>query len=195
MNYVEFTKQTASEPTEWVESWLNGAASRFDPGPSIPKKRNSSPQSAHGRIAKRYRSHLNAQLEALRDCVPSLRSMSRQNGVNEEGNDSKNLEGSTPAHKPNKAMVLSRAVKYIKHLEKYNDQLQKEIATLKAEVESNEKMAISDPFNLHGLSGTPDGSGRQQDPFLLAPLPSNMVDFGMALPPPSRLDYLTEGLR
>jgi hypothetical protein len=59
-------------------------------------------------IEKRYRTNLNDKIAALRDSVPSLRVMSRGNGANEEDDDPEDLEGLTPAHKLNKATVLSK---------------------------------------------------------------------------------------
>jgi hypothetical protein len=56
--------------------------------------------------------------------------MSRPNGT-EEDDDPEDLEGLTPAHKLNKATVLSKATEYIRHLEKRNKRLQDEVNTLK----------------------------------------------------------------
>lgn len=64
-------------------------------------------------IEKRYRTNLNDKIAALRDSVPSLRVMSRGNGANEEDDDPEDLEGLTPAHKLNKATVLSKVRSFI----------------------------------------------------------------------------------
>ena len=88
--------------------------------------------------------------------------MSRPNGT-EEDDDPEDLEGLTPAHKLNKATVLSKATEYIRHLEKRNKRLQDELNTMKGRVESYEKMAISGPITLHGPGGAADRY--HEDPF------------------------------
>lgn len=119
--------------------------------------------------------------------------MSRPNGT-EEDDDPEDLEGLTPAHKLNKATVLSKATEYIRHLEKRNKRMQDEINTLKTRVESYEKMAISGPMSLHGGLNTPDGTRYQEDPFAsglalngppqgMIPVPENIAALQRGLPP------------
>jgi hypothetical protein len=121
--------------------------------------------------------------------------MSRPNGT-EEDDDPEDLEGLTPAHKLNKATVLSKATEYIRHLEKRNKRLADEVTTLKTRLESYEKMAISGPMALHGSVGTPDGSRYQEDPFMqshglsmggpprgMIPVPENIAALQRGLPP------------
>jgi hypothetical protein len=121
--------------------------------------------------------------------------MSRPNGT-EEDDDPEDLEGLTPAHKLNKATVLSKATEYIRHLEKRNKRMQDELTTLKTRLESYEKMAISGPMALHGGVGTPDGSRYQEDPFMqshglsmggppqgMIPVPENIAALQRGLPP------------
>jgi hypothetical protein len=121
--------------------------------------------------------------------------MSRPNGT-EEDDDPEDLEGLTPAHKLNKATVLSKATEYIRHLEKRNKRLQDELTTLKTRLESYEKMAISGPMALHGGVGTPEGSRYQEDPFMqshglsmggapqgMIPVPDNIAALQRGLPP------------
>ncbi|PMD20014.1 HLH-domain-containing protein, partial [Hyaloscypha hepaticicola] len=81
-------------------------------------------KTAHNMIEKRYRTNLNDKIAALRDSVPSLRVMSKKNSRGEEVHE--DLQGLTPAHKLNKATVLSKATEYIAHLEKRNKYLVKE---------------------------------------------------------------------
>lgn len=120
--------------------------------------------------------------------------MSRPNGT-EEDDDPEDLEGLTPAHKLNKATVLSKATEYIRHLEKRNKRIQDELTTLKTRVESYEKMAISGPMSLHNMS-TPDSSRYQDDPFTpmhglpmggspqgMIPVPDNIAALQRGLPP------------
>ncbi|RAL68380.1 hypothetical protein DID88_007111 [Monilinia fructigena] len=61
------------------------------------------------------------------------------NGDDEE----EDLQGLTPAHKLNKATVLSKATEYINHLEKRNKYLQKENASLKSRIEAFEMLVMS----------------------------------------------------
>ncbi|OSS51452.1 hypothetical protein B5807_03297 [Epicoccum nigrum] len=166
----------------------------LDDAPTSKKGGSQPPKkTAHNMIEKRYRTNLNDKIAALRDSVPSLRVMSRPNGT-EEDDDPEDLEGLTPAHKLNKATVLSKATEYIRHLEKRNKRLTDEVATLKGRIESYEKMAISGPMTLHGTVSTPDGSRFQEDPFVhsmsmsgppqgMIPVPDNIRALQQGLPP------------
>ncbi|KAF2798178.1 hypothetical protein K505DRAFT_322050 [Melanomma pulvis-pyrius CBS 109.77] len=185
-----------------------------EPAPSNPKKRKSSTEeldeasegrkdkqqpvkkTAHNMIEKRYRNNLNDKIAALRDSVPSLRVMSRGNGTGEEEDDPEDLEGLTPAHKLNKATVLSKATEYIRHLEKRNKRLQDEVTTLTSRLDSYEKLAISGSMALHNSVGTPDGSRYQEDPFAhqagmsmsgppqgMIPVPENISNLHRGIPP------------
>jgi hypothetical protein len=147
-------------------------ASKKDKQPPVKK-------TAHNMIEKRYRTNLNDKIAALRDSVPSLRVMSRVNGGNEEDDDPEDLEGLTPAHKLNKATVLSKATEYIRHLEKRNRRLQDEVNTLKGRLDSYEKMSISGQLALHGPVRTPDGTRYHEDPFAHA---ASMVPQQMSAP-------------
>ncbi|KAI0580645.1 DUF2014 multi-domain protein [Pyrenophora tritici-repentis] len=165
-----------------------------DDAPSSKKGGGPPKKTAHNMIEKRYRTNLNDKIAALRDSVPSLRVMSRPNGT-EEDDDPEDLEGLTPAHKLNKATVLSKATEYIRHLEKRNKRLQEELTTMKGRVESYEKMSITGPMSLHGNLGTPDGSRYHEDPFaaqhgmpMSAPPPQGMI------PVPDNIAALQRGL-
>ncbi|KAF2659835.1 hypothetical protein K491DRAFT_712369 [Lophiostoma macrostomum CBS 122681] len=160
-------------------------------------------KTAHNMIEKRYRTNLNDKIAALRDSVPSLRVMSRPGGGNEEDDDPEDLEGLTPAHKLNKATVLSKATEYIRHLEKRNKRLQDEVNTLKGRLENYEKMAISGPMTMHGPVGTPDGNRYHDDPFAhqpgmvpvsgppqgMIPVPESMANLHRGLPPQPHYAY------
>ncbi|KAM0720128.1 hypothetical protein Q7P37_004264 [Cladosporium fusiforme] len=89
-------------------------------------------KTSHNVIEKRYRNNLNDKIVELRQSVPALRAMGRDG---EEGED---LEGLAPAHKLNKATIMAKATEYIKHLEKRNSSMEKEMAELKARVASVE---------------------------------------------------------
>lgn len=126
-------------------------------------------KTAHNMIEKRYRTNLNDKIAALRDSVPSLRVMSRANhGNGDEEDDPEDLEGLTPAHKLNKATVLSKATEYIRHLEKRNKRLNEEVDSLKARLESYDKFAMMTPNPMANAVGTPDGMRFQEDPFAAA---------------------------
>jgi len=108
-----------------------------------PTSGNARPikKTAHNMIEKRYRTNLNDKIAALRDSVPSLRVMSKKNSRGEEYHE--DLQGLTPAHKLNKATVLSKATEYIAHLEKRNKYLVKENAALKSRVDAFEILVMS----------------------------------------------------
>ncbi|PMD33064.1 hypothetical protein L207DRAFT_590135 [Hyaloscypha variabilis F] len=112
-------------------------------GSPPPSSGNGRPvkKTAHNMIEKRYRTNLNDKIAALRDSVPSLRVMSKKNSRGEEMHE--DLEGLTPAHKLNKATVLSKATEYIAHLEKRNKYLVKENAALKSRVEAFEILVMA----------------------------------------------------
>ncbi|KAG9231819.1 helix-loop-helix DNA-binding domain-containing protein [Amylocarpus encephaloides] len=98
-------------------------------------------KTAHNMIEKRYRTNLNDKIAALRDSVPSLRVMSKKNSRGEDVEE--DLQGLTPAHKLNKATVLSKATEYIAHLEKRNKYLTRENASLKSRVDAFEILVMS----------------------------------------------------
>ena len=188
------SSHSSPEPATASKKRKSPSEADDDDDASPAGKRGQPPKkTAHNMIEKRYRTNLNDKIAALRDSVPSLRVMSRPNGT-EEDDDPEDLEGLTPAHKLNKATVLSKATEYIRHLEKRNKRLADEVATLKGRIESYEKMAISGPMSLHGVVGTPDGTRYQDDPFAHAmvmsappqgmiPVPENIAALQRGLPP------------
>lgn len=186
-----------SSPEPMPDASKKRKSSSEDPDAGPPGKKDKQPppkKTAHNMIEKRYRTNLNDKIAALRDSVPSLRVMSRANGNGEEDDDPEDLEGLTPAHKLNKATVLSKATEYIRHLEKRNKRLQEEVAALKGRIESYEKMAISGPMALHGPISTPDGSRYQEDPFTPShSMPMNGPPQGM-IPVPEHIATLRQGL-
>jgi hypothetical protein len=92
-------------------------------------------------VEKRYRTNLNDKIAALRDSVPALRVMvqkieQQQNSDDaDEEFDEEELGGLTPAHKLNKATVLSKATEYIAHLQKKNKSLDQENRLLRKKIE------------------------------------------------------------
>ncbi|PQE08156.1 hypothetical protein CJF31_00008246 [Rutstroemia sp. NJR-2017a BVV2] len=100
-------------------------------------------KTAHNMIEKRYRTNLNDKIAALRDSVPSLRIMQKSARGEDTADDREELQGLTPAHKLNKATVLSKATEYIRHLEKRNSRLQDENAQMKTRINAFEKLFVS----------------------------------------------------
>lgn len=140
------------------ESSSSGAAGSAKPTLG-PKK------TAHNMIEKRYRTNLNDKIAALRDSVPALRVMVHRlentDGGGVEGGSNvdvnimdeikaeaglegdEDLGGLTPAHKLNKATILSKATEYIAHLERKNRSLAKENASLRNRVDGFEMLVMS----------------------------------------------------
>ncbi|KFH41601.1 Sterol regulatory element-binding protein-like protein [Hapsidospora chrysogenum ATCC 11550] len=117
--------------------------SSTSPPPSVLQPRKAT----HNMIEKRYRTNLNDKIAALRDAVPSLRVMVHRMGREAEGLDegdllaeAESLGGLAPAHKLNKATVLSKATEYIAHLERNNAVLRRENSHLKNRVAGLEMM-------------------------------------------------------
>jgi uncharacterized protein DUF2014/helix-loop-helix DNA-binding protein len=133
---------------------------------SSDKLQEGAKKTSHNMIEKRYRTNLNDKIAALRDCVPALRIMSKSNDPNDDNED---LEGLAPAHKLNKATVLSKATEYIKHLQKQKNQMEAEIAELRIRVENYEKMVRSGAYIFHTPVSTPDGIRFQEDMFPQTP--------------------------
>ncbi|KAF2740207.1 hypothetical protein EJ04DRAFT_237420 [Polyplosphaeria fusca] len=189
--------QSSPEPMP-ANSKKRKSSSEEADGKALGKKDRQPPvkKTAHNMIEKRYRTNLNDKIAALRDSVPSLRVMSRTNGTEED--DPEDLEGLTPAHKLNKATVLSKATEYIRHLEKRNKRLHDELSATKARMDNYEKMQISGPpMVMAGGVSTPDGNRYQEDPFGsihnqvsaapqgMIPIPESMAQLHRGLPPQS----------
>ncbi|KAI0201559.1 helix-loop-helix DNA-binding domain-containing protein [Astrocystis sublimbata] len=104
-------------------------------------------KTAHNMIEKRYRTNLNDKIAALRDSVPSLRIMSKSARGEDTTEDREELHGLTPAHKLNKATVLSKATEYIRHLEKRNSRLLDENAAMQQRIAAFEKLFMSGAMN------------------------------------------------
>ncbi|KAL5611717.1 uncharacterized protein BROUX77_001873 [Berkeleyomyces rouxiae] len=120
-------------------------------------------KTAHNMIEKRYRTNLNDKIAYLRDSVPSLRIMSKSARGEDTTEDREELHGLTPAHKLNKATVLSKATEYIRHLEKRNNRLIDENLAMQRRIQAFEKL-----FMAGAMSGT------------LGPLPPNLMSMQYA---------------
>jgi hypothetical protein len=136
---------------------------------SIGKKRKSPDppvkKTAHNMIEKRYRTNLNDKISALRDSVPSLRAMPKSApGTMEGDEDRETLEGLVPAHKMNKATILSKSVEYIHHLERRNRSLEDENASLRARIRAIEKVTIAGSMGTSVTAGGISIAPRIQGP-------------------------------
>ncbi|CZR70071.1 related to myc-type bHLH transcription factor [Phialocephala subalpina] len=145
---------------------------------SPPPRGHPVKKTAHNMIEKRYRTNLNDKIAALRDSVPSLRVMSKKNSRGEEIQE--DLQGLTPAHKLNKATVLSKATEYIAHLEKRNKYLVKENANLKSRVDAFEILVMSRQQPGGGMKQqrNPSMGRQQQQQQQMRPAYSMMDGFG-----------------
>ncbi|KAL2067470.1 hypothetical protein VTL71DRAFT_1895 [Oculimacula yallundae] len=137
-------------------------------------------KTAHNMIEKRYRTNLNDKIAALRDSVPSLRIMSKSARGEDTADDREELQGLTPAHKLNKATVLSKATEYINHLEKRNKRLQDENEEQKARLAAFETLFRS------GSMGFNPAPPPMNNPFQFAP------DYSTPGPSPNGLE--TQGM-
>ncbi|KAJ4293867.1 Clr6 histone deacetylase associated PHD protein-2 Cph2 [Collariella sp. IMI 366227] len=149
-------------------------------------------KTAHNMIEKRYRTNLNDKIAALRDSVPSLRIMSKSARGEDTTEDREELHGLTPAHKLNKATVLSKATEYIRHLEKRNNRLIDENGSMQARIAAFEKLFMAGaitgqlPNPLQqpptpmqypqdaGFLNTPMTTPRGPDPPGMIPIPDDM---------------------
>ncbi|KAG9248802.1 hypothetical protein BJ878DRAFT_476163 [Calycina marina] len=109
-------------------------------------------KTAHNMIEKRYRTNLNDKIAALRDSVPSLRIMSKRPRGKDVNDDREDLQGLTPAHKLNKATVLSKATEYINHLEKRNLRLAEENLYMKGRIDAFEKLFMAGSMGVNAAS-------------------------------------------
>ncbi|KAJ4194008.1 Clr6 histone deacetylase associated PHD protein-2 Cph2 [Fusarium falciforme] len=158
--------KSASSPDSAVGEGKTGVLSSPDPAEMSSKasrKRKSSAdpdeeeedddgnqpvkKTAHNMIEKRYRTNLNDKIAALRDSVPSLRIMSKSARGEDTTEDREELHGLTPAHKLNKATVLSKATEYIRHLEKRNTRLLDENGAMQARIAAFEKLFMAGAMN------------------------------------------------
>ncbi|KAK3953703.1 hypothetical protein QBC32DRAFT_113140 [Pseudoneurospora amorphoporcata] len=149
-------------------------------------------KTAHNMIEKRYRTNLNDKIAALRDSVPALRIMSKSARGEDTTEDREELHGLTPAHKLNKATVLSKATEYIRHLEKRNSRLIEEKTRMEGRIAAFEKLfmagamtgmtnpmqapptPIQYPQDVAAFMSTPMHTPRGPDPPGLIPIPDDM---------------------
>ncbi|KAL0941859.1 helix-loop-helix DNA-binding domain-containing protein [Colletotrichum truncatum] len=129
-------------------------------------------KTAHNMIEKRYRTNLNDKIAALRDSVPSLRIMSKSARGEDTTEDREELHGLTPAHKLNKATVLSKATEYIRHLEKRNNRLLDENNAMQNRIAAFEKLFMAGAMNgaMSPLQQPPTPMQYPQDQYINTPI-------------------------
>ncbi|KAK1963118.1 helix-loop-helix DNA-binding domain-containing protein [Colletotrichum sublineola] len=129
-------------------------------------------KTAHNMIEKRYRTNLNDKIAALRDSVPSLRIMSKSARGEDTTEDREELHGLTPAHKLNKATVLSKATEYIRHLEKRNNRLCEENSAMQARISAFEKLFVAGAMNgaMSPIQQPPTPMQYPQDQYINTPI-------------------------
>jgi len=113
-------------------------------------KRVLGAKEAHKVVEKKYRMNLNEKIAELRDSIPSFQRMNKDSQGNIDDEDEYgNFDGeSRQAGKPNKGLVLSKATEYIRHLEKRNKKLNKEIAIMKIQLNAFKTLAMAGSMGL-----------------------------------------------
>jgi hypothetical protein len=151
--YPSRKRKSSSSASSLQDSPSPPAHTRATTRPAPPKK------TAHNMIEKRYRTNLNDKIASLRDAVPSLRIMAHRlehqscDEVDEDAGE-EDLGGLAPAHKLNKATILSKATEYIAHLERRNKNLAKENENLRGRVEGFQMMVMGrNPAPAPGIWG------------------------------------------
>ncbi|KAI5464665.1 hypothetical protein BGZ63DRAFT_350091 [Mariannaea sp. PMI_226] len=140
---------SSPDPAEMSSKASRKRKSSADPEEEEEEDDGNQPikKTAHNMIEKRYRTNLNDKIAALRDSVPSLRIMSKSARGEDTTEDREELHGLTPAHKLNKATVLSKATEYIRHLEKRNNRLLDENGAMQARIAAFEKLFMAGAMN------------------------------------------------
>ncbi|KAI2609711.1 uncharacterized protein GGS25DRAFT_513893 [Hypoxylon fragiforme] len=141
-------------------------------------------KTAHNMIEKRYRTNLNDKIAALRDSVPSLRIMSKSARGEDTTGDREELHGLTPAHKLNKATVLSKATEYIRHLEKRNIRLIDENSAMQQRIAAFEKLFMAGAMNgtMSPLQQGPPSTPIQSTPIQYSQEPNGFANSTMGTP-------------
>lgn len=148
--YSSALNKTSSEDTD--NSEIISPKLRAAPKDKVSKPAKKTKVS-HNMIEKKYRTNINSKILELRDAVPTLRIATGRTGVLVA-----DLEGLTPASKLNKALVLTKATEYIKHLEHKNDAMRLQIAQLQELVRDanvNPRESLDNPTFQGGFGFNP----------------------------------------
>ena len=132
---------------------------------NLPNALCYSKKRGHNAIEKRYRTNLNDRIACLNLGIPELWASSStdlvsKSGDEEDDSDPDTADKKTKQPKNGKAAILTRALRYIQHLEGAAQVLGDEIVALETRVGAFEKLAMSGRIV---MDGAPQSSG------LLAP--------------------------
>jgi hypothetical protein len=117
----------------------NSSSETVQPASQATKSKGRVP---HNQVERKYRENVNAQLEALRRIVP----VSQQQLSGFDGFEIEDLGSSS--RQPSKAVVISSATAYIKQLERENERVLEEIASLKAQNKTLQSLVKCDDCSL-----------------------------------------------
>ena len=137
---------------ERMASTARGSIQRAN-SDDAPKPGRSRVRLPHNVIERRYRNHLNSQIEALRLAVPALK---------EEQNTQADVDDGIPLRPPSKADIISTAATYIKELQDRNSDLLEYTRSLQGQVEGLQKLVKCDDCSILKyltslqLGGSPD---------------------------------------
>jgi hypothetical protein len=128
---------------------------------NLPNALCGSKKRGHNAIEKRYRTNLNDRIACLNLGIPELWASSStdlvsKSGDEEDDSDHDTTDKKTKQPKNGKAAILTRALRYIQHLEGAAQVLGGEIAALETRVGAFEKLAISGRIV---MNGAPQSSG------------------------------------
>ena len=115
---------------------------------NLPNALCGSKKRGHNAIEKRYRTNLNDRIACLNLGIPELWASSSadlvsQSGDEEDNSDHDTGDKKTKQPKNGKAAILTRALRYIQHLEGAAQVLGSEIVALETRVGAFEKLAMS----------------------------------------------------
>ena len=118
-----------------------------EPVPSPGRKPTLVKKTTHNMVEKRYRVNLNSKMAALRDRVPSLRETSSGGAEagDDQDEDDEDLAGPVLSAKPNKGVILVKAMEHMEYLETRNEQLVDENDVLRDHLEAFQRLALSSP--------------------------------------------------
>lgn len=90
-----------------------------------------------------HRTNLNEKINCLRDALPTASKSNMDTKAGEDDSDEEDVENKSGQQKFGKAAILTRALEYIKHLERSTQKLGAEIDLLKSRVGAFERLAMS----------------------------------------------------
>ena len=146
-------RKLSTEPTPTMAS-----TSGFSEGKSLSVQNRS-----HSIVEKRYRTNLNDKIAELRNSVPALR---------ENGQSPSEVGGSASAFKHNKATILTKAIEYIRLLEKRNSYLEEANDALRNYARQTARETDKSEDNVRNETMPSCANSRENSPIDVQP-PSN----------------------